>query len=150
MRLLVHVHVLALMAADAEPVSDGATSIRIRQFVSTWCRRNRETPEPAVLFYNRIPKAGSTSMLDITRAQARQMAPPTTQGGAPHAITVVIHDHDSKFRAVLRNHTALRARVARELGTTNSTLSASLSGMPLARAYSLSFCGGWDWTDLAE
>lgn len=41
-----------------------------------WCQHISTTPEPSVLFYNRIPKCGSSTMIDIIKRQIKVMHKP--------------------------------------------------------------------------
>ena len=52
----------------------------ISEYAEAWCAQNRKTPEPRVVVYNRLPKAGSTTMISIIKDQVKQNRQIQVQG----------------------------------------------------------------------
>lgn len=76
--------------------ADGLSDEDHERYVTEWCRYNRESAEPAIVLYNRIPKAASTTMISETYAAAKY-------GGAS-----VINTNHTYWTAKLLNSQPLR------------------------------------------
>ena len=59
----------------------GTDADDLEAFADAWCERNRRTQEPRVVIYNRLPKAGSTTLINLITAKALASRPGRTKLG---------------------------------------------------------------------
>ena len=91
---------LLLLGCGAAAAAQDAEAL-----AAAWCARTSATPEPHVIFYNKLGKCGSTTMDNTAQRYARETPKRAFLGLAP-----------SQWKDNLKRNPAARAKMLRDLG----------------------------------